>query len=261
MAQYKSRIVDRSKKNYFIKMSLYDKMDNMTIVPVSNWLSKLVVQSILKQHRIQVIRNGIDLSIFSPTLSGFKDKLGIRKDKKMILGVVSSGFKGKKDFIKLSENTCYQIVIVGVKREWMADMPSNIICIARTNNQRELAEYYNAADVFVNPTYNDTFPTTNLEALACGTPIVTYQAGGSPETIDENTGIAVERGNFPALANAIEEILKWPKERYSKACRERAVKYFNKDDRFQDYLTLYQKILDGQRECKCTDSVNKPHHP
>lgn len=243
MAQYKSRIVDRSKNNYLIKKTLYNKMDNMTIVPVSNWLAELVSQSILKRFHIQVIRNGIDLSIFSPTPSDIKGKLGIGKNQKMILGVVSSGFKGKKEFARLSKDKHYQIVIVGVKKEWMRDVPSNVICIARTNSQKELAEYYNAADVFVNPTDNDTLPTVNIEALACGTPVVTYQSGGSPETIDENTGIAVKRGDCLALTNAIEEILKKPKGNYSKACRERAEKYFNKDERFKDYITLYRTLI------------------
>lgn len=246
MAQYKSRIVDRSKKNYFIKKSLYDKIDNMTIVPVSNWLGELVTQSILKRHRVQIIRNGIDLSLFSPSSSEIKDKLNIGRNQKMILGVVSSGFKGKLEFAKLSENKQYKIVIVGVKKEWMADIPSSIICISRTNNQKELAEYYSTADVFVNPTYDDTFPTTNLEALACGTPVVTYQSGGSPETIDKDTGIAVKRRDFLALTNAIEEILRLSKEEYSESCRKRAEKLFNKDERFQDYVTLYQRILDEQ---------------
>lgn len=243
MAQYKSRIVDRSKNNYLIKKALYNKIDNMTIVPVSNWLAELVSQSILKRFHIQVIRNGIDLSIFSPSPSDIKGKLGIGKNQKMILGVVSSGFKGKKEFARLSKDKHYQIVIVGAKKEWMTDVPSNVICIARTNSQKELAEYYNAADVFVNPTYDESLGLTNIESMACGTPVVTYQSGGSPETIDKNTGIAVKRGDFFALTNAIEEILKKPKENYSKFCRERAEKYFNKDERFQDYITLYKTLI------------------
>ena len=137
MAQYKSRIVDRSKENFLIKKSLYNKMDNMTIVPVSNWLAELVNQSILKRFHIQIIRNGIDLSIFSPSPSDIKDKLGIGKNQKMILGVVSSGFKGKKEFIKLTEDKHYQIVVVGVKKEWKADVPPNIICIERNFHKFE----------------------------------------------------------------------------------------------------------------------------
>ena len=243
MAQYKSRIFDRSKKNWHIKQSLYNKLPNLTIIPVSLWLSNLVQQSILCNHTINIINNGIDLSIFKPLKSNIRERFNIDSKKKIILGVVSSGFKGKKEFIALSKNENYQIIIVGVKKEWILELPSNIICVSHTNNQSELAEFYSAADLFLNPTNNDTFPTVNLEALACGTPIVTYNAGGSPETLDINTGISVKRGDIEALEYAIDEILQNGKEAYSKYCRNRAEKYFNKDERFKDYINLYNSLL------------------
>lgn len=243
MAQYKSRIVDRSKKNWQLKQSLYRKLSNLTIIPVSSWLGNLVQQSILCNHPINIINNGIDLSIFKPLKSDIREKFNIDSKKKIILGVVSSGFKGKKEFIALSKNTNYQIIIVGIKKEWTIDLPSNIICVSHTNNQLELAEFYSAADLFLNPTNNDTFPTVNLEALACGTPVVTYKAGGSPETLDKNTGISVNRGDIKALELAIEEILKNGKDAYSKHCRNRAEIYFNKDERFKDYINLYNSLL------------------
>ena len=142
----------------------------------------------------------------------------------------------------MSKDFDYQIVLVGIKTEWMDDVPDNIICIPRTNSQKELAEYYSAADVFVNPTEDDTFPTTNIEAIACGTPVVTYNAGGSPEILDESTGIVVERNDIKALHNAIECILKAGKQHYLTPCRNRATLHFNKDDRFRDYLNLYAKL-------------------
>lgn len=246
MAQYKSRLFDRSKKNYQKKKELYLSLGNLTLVPVSYWLGGIIRESILGGHSIKVIRNGIDLDSFKPTDNNVRSKLNIPYDKKIILGVVASGFKGKKEFIELTKNVRYQVVVVGVNKEWMKGLPNNIICVERTNNQQELAEYYSSADVFVNPTYDDTFPTTNLEAQACGTPVVTYKAGGSPETIDENTGIAVERGDFTALQNAIEEIIINGKNHYSIACRERAEKYFNKDERFMDYVFLYEELVRNQ---------------
>lgn len=246
MAQYKSRFFDRTRKNYLIKKGLYVRQKNLTIVTVSNWLSNLVSQSILKQHTIKVINNGIDLNSFKPTSSNIKIRIGITDDKKMILGVVSSGFgieKGRREFIEYSKNSKYQIVIVGLSDDDKKDLPSSVICINRTNNQTELAEYYSAADVFLNPTYNDTFPTTNLEALACGTPVITYRTGGSPETLDTNTGIVVPQGNIRAMANAIELVISNGKEHYAKACRERIEKLYNKDERFEDYIILYNELL------------------
>lgn len=245
MAQYKSRIFDRSKTNYYIKKNLYSRMPNLTIVPVSGWLGNLVKQSILKQHTVKVINNGIDLTIFMPTPSDIRIRLGIAENKKMLLGVVASGFddeKGKKEIIELSKDPRFQVVLVGLSDDEKKNLPQNIICINRTNSQKELAEYYTAADVFLNPTYNDTFPTTNIEALACGTPVVTYLTGGSPEIIDENTGLAVERGDLEAMKKAIEEIFTKGKDYYAKACRERAELKFNKDERFIDYIKLYNNL-------------------
>ena len=243
MLQYKSRLIDRSKRNFRIKKHLYSNINDLTIVPVSNWLGNLVKESILKKHRIRVIRNGIDLNLFKPTESRIRERLGIANGKKMVLGVVDSGFKGKKEFIALSEDPNFQVVIVGVKKAWQADVPDNVICIPRTNSQKELAEYYTAADVYVNPTQNDTFPTTNIEAIACGTPVVTYNAGGSPEILDEHTGIVVNRDDINALHMAIDSILANGKQYYLNTCRNRAVQNYNKNERFRDYLNLYSELL------------------
>ena len=243
MAQYKSRLVDRSRTNFRIKKSLYADVKNMVIVPVSYWLGSLVRESILNDHEIRVIHNGIDLALFKPVITDLRNRLGISVNKKMILGVVASGFKGKNEFIALSKNTHYQVVVVGVNPAWMDGVPDNIICVPRTNSQQELAEYYSAADVFVNPTYDDTLPTTNIESIACGTPVVTYKAGGSPETIDEQTGMAVARGDMDALFEAIEIILRNGKQQYAAACRKRAEDNFDKEIRYQDYINLYNKLI------------------
>lgn len=243
MLQYKSRLIDRTTRNFRIKKKLYSNVDKLTIVPVSNWLGALLKDSILNRHKIMVIRNGVDLELFKPVESKIREQLGISRGRKMILGVVDAGFKGKKEFIMLAKYTNYQIVLVGVKNAWKKDLPHNIICIPRTNSQKELAEYYSAADVFVNPTQDDTFPTTNIEAIACGTPVVTYNAGGSPEILDKNTGIVVERNDINALHLAIESILKNGKGMYLEACRNRAVQYFDKNIRFQNYIELYSELI------------------
>ena len=99
------------------------------------------------------------------------------------------------------------------------------------------------ADVFVNPTYSDNFPTTNIEALACGTPVITYETGGSPEAIDEKTGIVVEQGNINQLKEAIELVAK-DKNKYTENCRERAVNLYNKQDRFNDYIKLFNSLTE-----------------
>lgn len=153
--------------------------------------------------------------------------------------------KGLNDFIELSKqlDSHCRIVLVGLTTKQIQQLPKSIIGITRTENIQTLAEIYSTSDVFINPTYEDTFPTTNLEALSCGTPVITYKTGGSPEAIDDLTGIVVERGNIKQLIKAIEQVRKNGKEHYTDACRNRAIQYYNKDDRFEDYISLYNEIL------------------
>lgn len=245
MAQYKSRLVDRSRENYLLKKNLYSKLSNLTIVPVSHWLGGLVSQSILKQFPIRVIQNGVDINIFRPTTNSIREKLGISDNKLLILGVLGSGLseKGKDEFIELSHRNDLKIVLVGLTNNEVKQLPDSIIKLGRTSSPAELAEFYSASDVLLNPTYNDTFPTINIEALACGTPVITYRTGGSPEILDNSTGIVVEKGDMEGLKSAIESIRGTGKEAYSQACRNRALKYFNKDERFMDYIRLYENLL------------------
>lgn len=242
----KSILLDRSARNYAIKKGLFGSLKNATIVPVSNWLGSIVKESYLGNYIINVINNGVDLDIFKPADSSkLRNKLGIG-NKIVLLGVATAWHneKGLKEFIRLSENPDYQVIMVGVPTEIKQNLPKEIIAIDRTSSQQELAEYYSVAHMLVNPTYNDSFPTVNLEALACGTPVVTFRTGGSPESITPETGIVVEKGNYLQLVNAIETVRKKGKAHYSTACRERAVMFYNKDDKFQEYITLYNSLIE-----------------
>lgn len=245
MAQYKSRLVDRSRKNFLLKKNLYSKLSNVTIVPVSHWLGGLVSQSILKQFPVRVIQNGIDLNVFKPTTNNVREKFGVTDDKLLVLGVLGSGLaeKGKDEFIELSQRNDLKIVLVGLTNDEAKELPDTIIKLGRTSSQAELAEFYSASDVLLNPTYNDTFPTINIEAMACGTPVITYRTGGSPEILDNSTGIVVEKGDIEGLKSAIETIKETGKKAFSLACRERATNYFNKDERYMDYIKLYESLL------------------
>lgn len=242
----KTLLLERSKRNYMLKKGLFASLGNMTIVPVSQWLEDIVKESILKGYPCHVINNGIDISVFSPLQSDLRSELGV-DDKTVLLGVASiwEERKGLQDFIKLAETLpdMYRIILIGVSDSQCESLPNNVIGVTRTDSQKELAEYYSMADVFVNPTYSDNFPTTNLEALACGTPIVTYRTGGSPESVTEETGLVVDKGDFDALVKAIEEVRAKGKTHYSHACRQRAVALYNKDDRYEDYIKLYESLL------------------
>lgn len=244
----KSLFIDCSKENYIKKKCLFNKLNNLTIITPSQWLANLVKESFLSSFPLHIIYNGINTNIFKPkAISLLKEKYKIDSDDKIILGVAGTWTKNKGffDFIKLSSfiSNNIRIVLIGVNNKQIRILPHNIVGIKRTENVEELSALYSMADVFVNPTYLDNFPTTNIEALACGTPVITYNTGGSPEAIDENTGIVVEKGNLDDLKKAIDNILVNGKIYYSEKCRLRAMNLFNKDERYMEYIKIYNTLI------------------
>ena len=243
---YPQSNVDNSKWMWKLKKKWFTGIENMTIVTPSQWLADLVKQSYLKDYPAKVINNGIDLSVFKPTRSNFRAKHHIPSDKPILLGVAFGWGvrKGLDVFIKLAEDLgdTYQIVLVGTDEQTDAQLPKNIISIHRTQNQQELAEVYSAADVVVNPTREENFPTVNMEALACGTPVITFDTGGSPEIIDETCGIVVPCDDIPALVKAIRHVVE-DKPFTAEACRKRAEK-FDMQDKFAEYVQLYHDLYE-----------------
>lgn len=242
-----SLLIDRSRKNYIEKRELFTSVKNMTIVPVSNWLGGVVQESFLGKYDVKVIHNGIDISTFQPLPSDIKERYGI-VDKKIILGVASpwSRRKGLTDFFELHRHISsdkYQIVLIGLSEDQNKSLPNGIIGLVRTESVEALAQWYSVADVFVNPTYEDTYPTTNLEAISCGTPVVTYKTGGSPESVTSETGRVVGKGDIASLAKAIELLCAEDRETLRKRCREYAVAHFDKQKCFKKYIDLYAEII------------------
>lgn len=237
-----SNIIDNSEFNYKKKKELFTSIRNMTIVTPSKWLANLVKKSFLGKYPIEVINNGIDLDLFKPTESNFRETYNI-EDKFVILGVASAWTerKGLNYFMELSKllNDEYQIVIVGVNEKQKNELPQDIIAITRTNNVRELAEIYTASDLFVNPTLEDNFPTTNLEALACGIPVMSLDTGGSPECIDNKTGIIVNSRDIDDLIDSIINVNK-NLSFNGGDCINRACKRYDKNLTFKDYILLYK---------------------
>ena len=244
-AGYKSLFFDRSRSNYQLKKELFTSVPDMTIVTVSEWLKGKVEESFLKNYPVRVIRNGIDIDVFKPVTSDLRKKLQIADGKIVLLGVASAWGKGKglDEFCELSKNDSFQVVLIGVSDSVKKRLPDSIIAIKRTTDQKELAAYYTMADVYVNPTHCDSFPTVNLEALACGTPVVTYRTGGSPEAVDEMTGLVVDKGDFEGLVDAINFIHSHKEQYPPTECRRRAEHCFDRRNRFRDYIDLYQSVL------------------
>ena len=243
----KSIFIDRSHQNYHKKKDAFAGVKRLKIVTPSKWLADLVKESYLREYQVAVINNGIDLNVFKPAVRDFRNRYNLQ-GQFIVLGVASiwGERKGYQYFVDLAKHLRpdEKIVLVGVSESQIKRLPSGIFGIAKTNNVAELAEIYSTADVFVNPTLEDNFPTTNLEALACGTPVVTFNSGGSPECLDEGCGLVVDRGDLSGLVSAISKIRENGKEFYSAKCRQRAVDHFDKDVRFAEYIELYKSVLE-----------------
>lgn len=235
---------DNSGENYRRKKAAFTGVPRLTIVTPSRWLAQFVRESYLKEYPVEVIPNGIALDKFRPVEEGLRKRLGMEK-KFILLGVAGmwEERKGYAYFEALADrlDDSYQIILIGLSKQKLRRLHPKIHGVMRTNSMEELAEYYSMADVYVNPTLEDTFPTTNLEALACGTPVITFATGGSVESVDEGTGKIVPKGDTEALLSAVLALREEPSKR--EACLSRAAGY-NKDDRFREYLRLYRELLE-----------------
>ena len=228
----------------------------MTIVTPSNWLANYVKQSFLGEYPVKVIHNGIDLEVFRNRKSNFREKHGIREDQFVVLGVSAYWVyqKGTDVFKELSrrlEQGQYSIVIVGGDGE---DMGDHIISIARVDDPIELAEIYSAADVFINPTREENYPTANMEAIACGIPVVTFDTGGCAEIIDEMTGVAVPVDDVDAMEREIRRI--HTDRPYScDICMERA-KRFEMHTQMKNYIDIYEELSRSIKAMDIFDTQN-----
>lgn len=234
-SEYPARIgPDMSRRNYAKKREIFTGIPNLTLVTPSQWLADLISESYMKEYSTKVIHNGVDTKVFKPTDSNVKERYNCQ-NKKIILGVAAvwDKRKGLDSFIALSQmlDDSYQIILVGLIKEQIEKLPNSIIGIERTNNAKELAELYTAAYVFVNPTLEDNYPTTNIEAIACGTPVITYETGGSPESA-RLFGVSVPK-------NGIDEIIKVLKTIDQLEHKDIDIDY---DKTVQKYFELYGEI-------------------
>ena len=237
----RSVVFDNSKWNYQHKENLFTTLENMTIITPSEWLAGLAKQSFLGKFDIKVINNGIDLTVFKPKKSNFREKYNL-EEKFIVLGVANiwDRRKGLDVFFELCEvlNDDYKIILMGLNNRQMENLPENILGLMRTDNVTELIEIYTAADVFVNPALEDNFPTVNLEALACGTPIITYDTGGSVESIDDNCGFIVKRCSVYDLKKLIECAKSG--NMFSRECCTSRAKLYDKKNMSERCLEVYK---------------------
>lgn len=236
---------DRSRSNYRDKREAFTRMpsDKLTIVSVSQWIREEVRKSYLGRYNIVTIHNGIDTSVFRPDCGPLPPELQHLAGKKIVLGAASvwSREKGLDDLIELGKRLCdnYMVVLVGAD---LKKTYKNVTTVPRISDASKLARIYANATVFVNPTYQDNYPTVDLEAISCGTPVVVYDTGGCAEAINPSTGVVVRPGDINAVVSAVEEISQIPRKTVQKQCREYAVANFDKNKCFESYLNLYEKV-------------------
>lgn len=239
-----SWLLDRSRRNWEDKKKAFCSIPGLTLVTVSRWMKGEIAQSFLGGVRCEVIHNGIDLNTFRPSPSA-ETALAYGT---YYLAVASIWLpeKGLQDLEKLSFvlDADERLVVVG-KRPSGHRFPRNVVCLERTADAAALAALYTEAVALVNPTWQDNYPTVNMEAIACGTPVVSYRTGGSPESITPQTGRVVEQGDVEGLAEALHAIRRQGKELFSEACRSYALAHFRAQDRFNDYIQLYESLTTG----------------
>ena len=229
-----SFLFDNSRNNYIRKKQAFQGVNKLVVVTPSQWLANLVKESFLQNYEIRVINNGIDLTLFKPTYGDFRGRYNL-ENKIIVLGVASAWGvrKGLLDFIELRKllDRRYEIVLVGVSEEDKKRLTEGMLGITRTDSVKELAEIYTASDIFVNLTYEDNYPTVNLEAQACGTTVLTYRTGGSVESVPEEQ--VVEQGNLRYMVELIEKY---------EGKRASVQSFYDKNIAFEKYIELYEEI-------------------
>lgn len=238
---------DRSRRNWLQKQRAFVGIPSMTLVAASHWMQGDLSKSFLKSVPCRVIHNGIDLDTFQPRRNtGLPAEYGITQPV-FYLAIASIWLpeKGLPDLICLSSmlRPDEQLVLVGkLTAQQKAALPKSIVTIDRTTDAQALAALYTAAAALVNPTWQDNYPTVNMEAIACGTPVVTYRTGGSMESVTQETGFGVKQGNVEELVRRLHEIREAGKAYWHTNCRNHALQHFDKRQCFQAYIQLYEDL-------------------
>ena len=238
-----SWLFDRSARNWRDKQRAFGSLENLTIVPVSGWIRQEMASSFLADKHFRVFHNGIDLTVFRPEAGeGEKPAEGT-----VILAVASIWLeeKGFGDLVKMAGllREDEHLVLVGrMTDEQRQRMPAGVQLIERTENVGRLAALYATATAFVNPTWQDNYPTVNLEAIACGTPVVTYRTGGSIESVTEGTGFVVEQGDVVGMLARVRELAAADRAETGRKCRSYALAHFEKEECYQQYIRLYENL-------------------
>lgn len=227
-------------RNYLRKKAAFTGVKNLTLTTPSQWLADQAAHSFLRDYPCVVVPNGIDRAVFRPQPSGLRAAYHLQ-DKKIVLGVANAwnARKGLPDMLTLAGRlgAAYQVVLIGLTERQLPHIPPNVLGLLRTADRTELAQWYTAADVFVNPTYEETFGLTTVEAQACGTPAVVYATDGCPETLLTEDSVLVAQGDREALARAVREVAQ-----RGVRVDDHAADRLDKERAYEKYIRLYERV-------------------
>lgn len=246
--EYPKSLFSRAKYNYKKKKQLFSHLPKLQLIVPSHWMKSMVRQSYMRDYSIQVLPNGIDLNVFGAIDTTFRLDNRVT-DKFVILGVSSfwNKMKGLEFFNRLAndlDKKKFQIVLVGKAED--GSLSDKILHIPATNNIKELCALYTAADVFVNPTLQETQGLTTVEAFACGTPAIVFNSGGAAECVDETCGLVVDRGDYQSLLNGIIR-MQLGEVSFDKQECIRVAKKYDAQKLYQNFIKLYEDIIEEQK--------------
>ncbi len=228
------------------KRKFFNRIESLTIVGVSKWISEEASKGIFKDKQIVTIYNGVDIDIFKPTQSEIRKELKL-EDKFLIIGAANKWLDPLNEdafkYIMSNLQSYMKLIIFGCSKDQLDKLPDSVIGLGYIEGREELAKLYSTADVFVNLTWEDSLPTVNIESLACGTPVITYESGGSPEIVNKETGLVVPQGDKFKLMESILKVKKMGKDYYQDKCINRVYENFDKNSRYEEYIELYKDII------------------
>ena len=242
----KSWFFDRSRKNLLDKKRLFSRINKLAVIGVSDWVTNLIQESILKNAAIvKRIYNWVDIEKFKPTNNDIRNKLGLQNDF-VVLGVAQNWNtqKGILDILKIADlMPDYIFVLVGNISQKYCPLPTNIINVGVLSSERDLSDYYSMSDVFFNPSMRETFGKVTIEALSCGTPVIGYNLTATPELISPSCGFVTEQSNYGAVINALQTIQKKGKNVYSVNCRHFVINNFSQKKIMSEHINLYKQLV------------------
>ncbi len=243
----KSWFFDRTPKMFADRKKLFSAIPRLSVVAVSDWLLEQAKQSPVFQNAALMTRihNWIDTDVFAPVEgNALRQKLGLTGKKVML--AVAAAWEPRKGLDTLAwiarQMTEEEAMIVIGTMEKDTRLPSNVICVPRTDSKEELIAYYSMADVFLQPSLEETFGKVTAEAISCGTPVVCYDSTANPELVGPGCGFVVPAGDRKAMLQKARDILRQGKDMYLPICRAFSEKTFDARYIIEQYEYVFQDI-------------------